>query len=39
MDAQDIKEKMKVGMYKGIPFYKQLNSSNVNNYYYQLEWE
>ncbi len=38
LDALDIKENMKAGMYKNIPFYNQLNSSNINNYYYQLEW-
>jgi len=38
IDREDVKELVEKGMYKNIPYYNQLNNSNINNYYDQLEW-
>lgn len=41
LDREDIKEKFPKTLFekKDIPYFNQLNNGNINNYFYQLEWE
>ena len=38
IDREDVKDHFTNGKFKNIPYYNQLNNSNINNYYDQLEW-
>jgi len=39
MDREDIKKTIKVDKFTFMPYFSQLHSNNINNYYDQLEWE